>query len=122
MFACPAPDCARKYKHEDAAREHAISYHQYDREVCYAIDMEQVPVEKLRRQRQTEAMMRRGTIGAVGLEECEICQEHIQNRGVVMPCGHATFCFECIERWERQTYGSSCPTCRQPIEGTTPKP
>jgi hypothetical protein len=51
-------------------------------------------------------------------EQCEICQQYIDDRGAVVPCGHAAFCYSCIENWERQTYGSSCPTCRAPITGT----
>ena len=53
--------------------------------------------------------------GSVGGPECAICLDEMApgSVGVVMPCGHAKFCYKCILAVE--VASGPCPICRDPI-------
>lgn len=48
------------------------------------------------------------TVGSPSNKECIICLEE-EREVVLVPCGHATFCFDCGEGIQRTR---ECPTCR----------
>ena len=47
-------------------------------------------------------------------ESCVICFEPLTSRGRLVPCGHASFCFNCGQKISQQD-GSRCPLCRTEI-------
>lgn len=50
-----------------------------------------------------------------GIVKCMICNEREVDR-VVVPCGHASFCGSCIQKWT-DSGNDSCPTCKTKIGG-----
>ena len=44
-------------------------------------------------------------------ECCTICFEQVNQRGRLVPCGHASFCFGCSQKISRQKQ-PTCPLCR----------
>jgi hypothetical protein len=44
--------------------------------------------------------------------ECSICMENIDERIVIIPCGHTSFCSKCIEGIKN----NKCPICRYKID------
>lgn len=55
----------------------------------------------------------------MGHMECSICLER-EGMDVILGCDHL-FCEECIERWCTR-YAATCPTCRLPVHGLSPRP
>jgi len=45
--------------------------------------------------------------GKIGVEE------GTKRRGVILPCGHAQTCFDCVAK--QQALGGQCPSCRGDI-------
>lgn len=48
-------------------------------------------------------------------KECSICSDRESN-AVVIPCGHALFCLECILHYQTNFGHRGCPSCRGKIE------
>ena len=48
------------------------------------------------------------------IPECSTCLEPRTRTFLLVPCGHATFCQECAERFHED---KRCPTCRAEITG-----
>ena len=46
---------------------------------------------------------------------CVICFEPLTSRGRFIPCGHASFCFDCGQKIAKQDE-SRCPLCRTEIQ------
>lgn len=51
-----------------------------------------------------------------GARECSVCFDH-QIGAVLIPCGHASYCFQCAEGLRKK--GKGCAICRKKIEGVT---
>ncbi len=60
----------------------------------------------------------------LGEDEDSSCAIHfgpIERRVAFVPCGHATYCADCVAILrEREGDGARCPTCRAIIEGQIP--
>ena len=48
-------------------------------------------------------------------ESCAICFEPLTSRGRLVPCGHASFCYNCSQKIYEQD-DSRCPLCRTEIQ------
>ena len=48
-------------------------------------------------------------------ESCAICFEPLTSRGRLVPCGHASFCYNCSQKIYKQD-DSRCPLCRTEIQ------
>ena len=48
-------------------------------------------------------------------EDCVVCLGPQRPRGRLVPCGHASFCFDCSSRVS-QGQDPRCPLCRTPIQ------
>jgi len=49
-------------------------------------------------------------------EECVICMDTKSDTAVI-PCGHATFCYDCIFKVGNSSKNPVCPNCRSPMKG-----
>ena len=47
-------------------------------------------------------------------EDCVVCLQAQSPRGRLLPCGHASFCFDCCQKLARQPE-PKCPLCRTAI-------
>ena len=49
------------------------------------------------------------------IDECTICNKK-KCDAVVLPCRHASFCYECVQEWRKKQ--NTCPACRRMIKDT----
>ena len=53
-------------------------------------------------------------------DTCGICVQRLERRIAIIPCGHSTYCEDCVAILQAQAVDSPavCPTCRREITGT----
>ena len=118
FYLCPHAGCKRKYRRDQQWIKHQESAHgQKDAMVPDPVMM--VPKRARKRKKsgvepQAKPKKQKKEKDVAEDQECKICWEARATTAVV-PCGHASFCFSCIDAYHKADASHVCPVCRGPI-------
>lgn len=117
----------KKRKLDQQAKEEAeLAYVAESKEACLnelrekdALNQQKLQLEKEKLELEKQALQAHAEIikrAKANPEECVICYERPSKGAVVVGCGHAYFCYECLLHWNENYHSRGCPYCRQPIQ------
>lgn len=120
FYFCSQAGCKKKYKTERGWWKHMTQIHKAHGPV---LPKPVIVISEPKRKRKAQPVSKkkkrapakkRKKKNAVG--ECSICMDAGCDAAVI-PCGHSSFCGNCLQKVRLASADPKCPSCRAPLQG-----
>jgi hypothetical protein len=111
LMQCPEAGCNRKYKTKQRLQLHVQETHGKT-----DVNLDNVvTVAAKERNKSSRPIPIPAPAATAEATECCICLDASGGRAAATPCGHAMFCYDCIQEYFSRGY--PCPCCRATMSG-----